>query len=153
MDLSRRRTHRRALALIACSAMLAACSPLAPTSDVREEALRRRQAWRDANIPRYEVNWLLLEGGDDANDRYRSVRVIARSVLDARCPQDRCPEAHLRALHTVDDAFALILDAPADCTTTVQYHETLHIPTWIRIDCADASLPDSRVILRGFQPE
>ncbi|MCX6019752.1 MAG: hypothetical protein NTZ50_14850 [Chloroflexi bacterium] len=109
--------------------------------------------WIEQGITRYEVTWLLLEGGDAAPDRYRSAHVVNNNVLDTLCPQQRCPEAHLRDLRTIHDAFKLIRDNAEQCDITVLYHVMLHYPTWIRANCAHAGLPDFRVMLRGFAAE
>lgn len=152
---------KRSLTAVAAALLVTGCgswasdstAPWTQETTVHDEALRQRRLWRESGVQRYEVTWLLLEGGDDAVDRYRTARIVARSVLDTRCPNDRCPELHLRSLLTVDDAFELILNAPPDCTAAVQYHPTLPLPTWIRIDCADRPSASARVFLRAFTPE
>lgn len=136
---------------------LAACANTATPEppNASAELERHKRIWAEQNIKRYEVVWLLLEGGDGAPDRYRSVRVVNRNVLDTRCPQDRCPEAHLRDLRTIEQAFDLIQAMSNFCDVSVLYHPNLGYPTWIRADCAqrDPSRPDFRIILRGFTIE
>ena len=120
---------------------------------VHDEAQRQKRLWLAQDITRYEVVWLLLEGDDEAPDRYRSVRVVNRSVLDTRCPNDRCPEKHLRDLRTIEQVFEMISVAAEQCDIVVQYHEALHYPTWIRADCARSSQPNFRIFLRGFSAD
>lgn len=152
------RLHRASSwkALIAVTVIsISGCSVLTGGDDsaAREIVLKaqeQRKLWSGQIIDHYEVNYLLIEGGDGAPEAYRLVKVRNNAVLDTTCPFAKCPSLHLRDLRTIPEVFNLIVDNAGLCDISVTYHPTLYFPSYIRANCARSGKPDFRVIVRGL---